>query len=161
MKNTSLRRHLSVLAVLAAVIAISPAVSLGGIWASGIGFDITPTSPTTLDDIVIEAFATHSDTSLEIVSQSYSIDGNDITMELTLHAEMGFQIFWDYGMTLPLGLLEGKLDEGTYNVYANFNIDNYAPLGTLSGSTSFTVVPEPATLSILGLGSLALIRKRK
>ena len=48
MKGFSIRRPLLAGAVMAALIAFSPAVSLG-VWQSGIGFDITPTSLTTLD----------------------------------------------------------------------------------------------------------------
>jgi hypothetical protein len=52
--------------------------------------------------------------------------------------------------------------DGDFNLDGVVDISDLAILGTNYGSgTAEATVPEPATLTLLGLGALAMIRRRK
>jgi hypothetical protein len=59
----------------------------------------------------------------------------------------------------------GPLTQGTYTLQASWqhsgtNLLSGAPTSG-TGSINFTVVPEPSTLALLGLGSLGLLARRR
>jgi len=60
---------------------------------------------------------------------------------------------WDY----YTGTITGTLVNGTI-LNSEFNISN---TGFYEGTADIVIIPEPATVMLLGLGSLALLRKRR
>lgn len=60
---------------------------------------------------------------------------------------------WDY----YTGTITGTLVNGT-PLHSEFNISN---TGFYEGTADIVIIPEPATILLLGLGSVALLRKRK
>lgn len=88
-----------------------------------------------------------------------------------------FDLFVGGNGPLPIGLssiLLGTvtvettgLAEGQYSIFVDSSRDGFSSIGLgttfdpISGTGLINVVPEPMTLSLLGLGALALLRRRR
>jgi len=124
--------------------------------------DVYPENPTITDSVSIEAWTWFPYAErYNLVSATYSIADYTIDMEVIMEDD------W-YGLTIPAmegGLVEvGILAEGYYSV----NADMYmVPFGGSipelyeSGSTSFKVVPEPATVFLLAIGIVGIRAKHR
>ena len=130
--------------------------------------DVASPSPPITDTEQIQLFAStilsiFPDTGHSVVS-SYTITGFDIDWEISSYDDRSGE---QAPVVLPLAatLNLDPLASGTYDVEANWQ--NYAIFvipgkptsGT--GSLSFTVVPEPSTLTLLTLGAVGLLAMRK
>lgn len=89
--------------------------------------------------------------------------------EYVANAGDGSAQFWDGTITLPSGPL-GIVTDGPYHVMtlaqdltdADFGMvtyGHYEPSG--DGNTDVTILPEPGLLSLLGIGALTLVRRKR
>ncbi len=119
--------------------------------------DVYPENPTIADSVSIEAWTWFPYAErYDLVSATYSITDYAIDMEVIMEDK-------GVGLTIPAiggGSVEvGILAEGYYSVSADMYMVPFGgsiPEFYESGSTSFNVVPEPATFSLFAFGALAL-----
>jgi len=118
--------------------------------------DVYPENPTITDSVSIEAWTWFGKDAYDLVSATYSITDYAIDMEVIME-DIGFgpaSLIRDGGLvtlgTLPEGLY--LVNAGMYMIPLGGSIPEFYE----SGSTSFNVVPEPATVLLLAIGIVGI-----
>ena len=115
---------------------------------------ITPEIPSTTDLITIFASGTEGST-VTIEDSDFLQDGT--SLELDIFIIVGHLTIispWEHSEVI------GSLPAGTYNLTVS-TFDKYDPIYNDTFSTTFEVVPEPASLLFLAAGSLGMCRFSK
>jgi hypothetical protein len=141
-----------------------PLVTLSTAEASLI-VEVSPPFPDTSTPVAIVAWTWFGDPGQTYVQTTYSRSGFDIdvtVMMQDLHepGSVWAQVIMSGGGSIVVG----TLPKGEFSVDATIlMIPWYGgfPAPYDSGSTSFEVTPEPATFTLLTLGGMALVRRRK
>jgi hypothetical protein len=117
---------------------------------------ISPTTPTSLDSITILVSGEEGTYPAEITNTDFFVNGNSLTLDIYLYiGPFDAVSFWSCTEII------GTLPADTYNLTVWRFLPSYYPPSTISSySTSFEVVPEPATL-LLMVSGLLLLRKNK
>ena len=118
------------------------------------GLDVVSNSIADIFGGSIEEIDARSDSIVNLTGQSFILDGVDITPSLTPGSRLT--------ITDRDVILEGLLADGSP---FSFNLEttnpalsnNFAATATLT----VTLVPEPGTVAILGVGGLAILRRRR
>ena len=152
--------------------------SVSGTWDHSAGFQIKITSSgDVLNDIATGGgSAGPDDFYFELSSTAYA-DGNWILTDIVLvnpssTLGAGLASYSDTGVVVQLGAVASAWISDPANLIDKVNsqtadvgvvIDHYAFVGFDAGVSSFTItiIPEPATLSLLTLGTLMLLRRRR
>lgn len=140
--------------VLVSIVFLSTFIGLFGFVGAGITeVNITPDTPAINDLIIITTCGVES-SSVSILGSSYILDGLFLTLNISIYVgSLPMVTPWDESVNI------GTLPEGTYNLTVHSIAQDY-PQYDDTYYTSFEVIPEPATLGLLVLGSL-LIHRRK
>jgi hypothetical protein len=95
------------------------------------------------------------------ITTSQQIVSTMFTEEVILDSDSGYwlvggtqqgHVSWGLG-DMAFGTAAYRVNQGEWTILSNSNVSAYAILGS--------PVPEPATLLLLGLGGLTLLRKRR
>ncbi len=137
------------LKLLFVLVAMSGVAGIGN--ASITDISIQPATPTFNDDISVLVSGVES-SSMGIVDSSLTVDNTSIELDIYLQEGMLPVVTpWTHSENI------GMLAIGTYDLMVN---TIYAPDVSDTFTTSFEVVPEPATLLLLAMGGLMMRRKR-
>jgi hypothetical protein len=115
---------------------------------------IQPANPTFSDDISVLVFGEESG-SMGIVDSILTME--DMSIELDIYIELGFSPVvtpWTHSENI------GMLSIGTYDIMVNMLVDTRPDLND-TFTTSFEVVPEPATVLLVSTGVLYIRRKKR
>lgn len=151
--------------------------SVSGIWDHSSGFQIKITSSgDTLGDIATGGGSTGPDDFYFELSSTDYADGNWLLTDIVLvypspTLGAGLSSYSDTGKIVSLGAVASSWISDPANLIDKVNsqtadvgvaIDHYAFVGFDAGVSSFTIsiVPEPAMLSVLALGTLMFLRRR-
>jgi hypothetical protein len=119
--------------------------------SSGVRITGTIKNLTSATSVVIDSIEVDNDT-------AYATDGDDISIETTgddIVFASGDLYEINFAGTCAPGILAySNLVEGTHIHLGGGD-------GAIFGKTTINVVPEPATMSLLAIGGLALIRRKR
>ena len=90
---------------------------------------------------------------MNLVGLSFILDGVDLTPELTLNELMEIT---QRDITLRGVLADGSAFSFDLNSVSRYE-DSFSPYSTLT----ITLVPEPGTLGLIGIGALGILRRRR
>ncbi|MFI4855635.1 MAG: hypothetical protein ACIAQF_11735 [Phycisphaerales bacterium JB065] len=102
----------------------------------------------------------------ELVPNTFSVESGSMANLFVTDATLsdGTPLDLEFGVTTVLDhrgiLLEGHFADGSpfiFDLDANFDDNDYFPVGSLT----VTLVPTPASVPLLGIGSLAMLRRRR
>ena len=130
------------------------------------GIEVLPPSPLETDSVVLNA-------ELLWPSSGYMVLGSSVTFLSDFEPQIDIDVLVPDGGVLHVLTSEvhsidlGPLPAGTYSYTVNeiqtppsgLPLEPYWDQLTLEGT--FTVVPEPTTMTVLALGGLAVLRRRK
>ena len=115
---------------------------------------INPLAPTQFDPIEVITDGIETAGPVFINNAVFNVNGNNL--QLDIHLEVGVLAVitpWSYTHNI------GTLHVGTFDLTVNA-IDDYTLFNTGTYTTSFEVVPEPASILMLAIGAL-FCRKRR
>ena len=116
---------------------------------------ISPEVPTDLDPITISTFGVETSGSVFINDSVFQIE--DTILSLDLFITVGHLT-----VITPWSYLDdiGFLPSGTYNLTVS-TFDEFDPTFNDTFSTTFKVVPEPASLLIMAVGMVTIQRRKR
>ena len=130
----------------------------------GLIVDVNPENPTTVTPVFVSAWEVFGDPGQDLVGATYFMTDNQILIDVIMQDLHSPGTFWPLVITLDGGTVDlGVLAEGSYEVNATmYMIPWFGGAPTLydTGVASFDVVPEPSTLCLFAVGSLAVVRRR-
>ena len=114
--------------------------------------EINPDEPTMEDIITIVTYGEEGSGPVEVADSDFTITETEIALDIYLN--LGFlTVMTPWSYSEDIGILPAGTYDLTVQTFADFgDIDIYF--------TTFQVVPEPATILLLGLGVL-LVKKRR
>jgi len=147
-KGKTMKRKTVKLIALTIMLSFSTSVS-----AAITDVSIVPSLPTPLDVISIDTSGVEGYGQVTITDSVFLIDGTFLQLDLSLNVG-------PYTVMTPWSHTEdiGTLPEGLYDLNVRTLEDS---LVTDTYSTSFEVVPEPATMLLLGIGAIAIRRGKR